>query len=155
MKKMFLIIAAICCAMGANAQIKVKNNGKVLVGTEWPNDDPNNVLTMSLYGNGGDYRPGSKLGFGDFGLNASGGWSVFVGEFGNTDTDKLWLHGEDGLYITCTGHPASTTSGFNNSANYVVAYFNRTDNAFRFNVPVYTNLGVLVTSDKRFKKNIK
>lgn len=155
MKKQILVLAAICCALGASAQIKVKSNGKVLAGNEWSNDDPNNILTMSLYGNGGDYRPGSKLGFGDFGLNAGGGWSVFVGEFGNTDTDKLWLHGEDGLYITCTGHPASTTSGFNNTANYVVAYFNRTDNAFRFNVPVYTNLGVLVTSDRRFKKNIK
>ena len=60
-----------------------------------------------------------------------------------------------GSQTTCTGQPAASVSTFNNTANYVVAYFNRTDNAFRFNVPVYTNLGVLVTSDRRFKKNIK
>ena len=36
MKKQFLIIAAICCAMGANAQIKVKSNGYVGIGTTNP-----------------------------------------------------------------------------------------------------------------------
>lgn len=154
-KKIILFAAAVCCAMCANAQIKVNNSGKVIVGNEWPNNDYKNVLTMSLLGKEGNCRPGSKLGFGDFGYTTTGGWRVFVGEFGNTDTDKLWLHGEEGFYITCTGNPATTTSTFNNTANYVVAYFNMTDNAFRFNVPVYTNLGVLVTSDRRFKKNIK
>ena len=154
-KKSILFAAAVCCAMCANAQIKVNNSGKVIVGNEWPNNDYKNVLTMSLLGKEGNCRPGSKLGFGDFGYTTTGGWRVFVGEFGNTDTDKLWLHGEEGFYITCTGNPATTTSTFNNTANYVVAYFNMTDNAFRFNVPVYTNLGVLVTSDRRFKKNIK
>ena len=33
MKKHFLMIAAVCCAMGANAQIKVKNNGYVGIGS--------------------------------------------------------------------------------------------------------------------------
>ena len=36
MKKYFLIIAAICCAMGANAQIKVTSNGYVGIGTTSP-----------------------------------------------------------------------------------------------------------------------
>lgn len=155
MKKQLFMIAAICCAMGANSQIKVNSIGRVMVGNEWSNDDPSNVLSMSVYGKNGDYRPGSKLAFGDFGPTSHNGWRVFLGEFGDTDTDKLWLHGQDGLCITCTGDPAATTSAFNSTASYVVAYFHRTENAFRFNVPVYTNLGILVTSDKRFKKNIK
>lgn len=156
MKKQLLMIVAICCAMGANAQIKVNSNGKVIAGLDRTADDPNNVLTMSLFGkNENNYRPGSKLAFGDFGSYTTGSWHVFVGEFGDTDTDRLWLHGRNGLYITCTGRPVQSISTFDGTANYVVAYFNTSDNAFRFNVPVYTNLGVLVTSDKRFKKNIK
>lgn len=157
MRKLCLFLAAsFCFAMSANAQIKVNSNGKVIAGLDRTADDPNNVLTMSLFGkNENNYRPGSKLAFGDFGRYTTGSWHVFVGEFGDTDTDRLWLHGRNGLYITCTGRPAQSISTFDGTADYVVAYFNTSDNAFRFNVPVYTNLGVLVTSDKRFKKNIK
>lgn len=156
MRKLCLFLAAaFCCAMSANAQIKVKSNGKVVVGTDRPTDDPDNVVTMAMYGRNAGYHPGSKLSFGDFSANQYNGWRVFVGEFGDTDTDKLWLHGQKGLYITCTGSPATTTSSFSNTGSYVVAYYNISDNAFRFNVPVYTNLGALVASDKRFKKNIK
>ena len=37
----------------------------------------------------------------------------------------------------------------------MVAYFNTSENAFRFNVPVYNNRGTLIASDKRFKTNIQ
>ena len=48
---------------------------------------------MQIYGRIGDARAGSKLTFGDFGQYANQGWNVFAGEYGTTDTDQLWLHG--------------------------------------------------------------
>lgn len=88
-------------APAANAQMVVKENGKVIVGPNTrPNDDNLNVLSMSLQGPFGVYNHGAKLGFGDFGIKERNGWNVFVGEYGNTDSDKLWLHGKNGFKIT-------------------------------------------------------
>lgn len=28
------------------------------------------------------------------------GWNVFIGEYGETDTDQLWLHGKNGIKLT-------------------------------------------------------
>jgi len=145
----------LCFAMSANAQIKVNSNGKVIIGTDRTDDDLNNALSMSVFGkDAGTMRAGAKLAFGDFGRHPNYGWNVFIGEFGNTDTDQLWLHGKKGFYLTCTGQPEYRTTSVNNSGSYVVAYFNTSENKFRFNVPIYTQ-GTLVASDKRFKKNIK
>ncbi len=156
MKKQFFLAVMLCCTMGVNAQIKVNNNGKVIIGVDRTDDDLNNALSVSVFGkDAGTMRAGAKLAFGDFGRHPNYGWNVFIGEFGNTDTDKLWLHGKNGFFLTCTGQPEYRTTSVNNSGSYVVAYFNTSDNAFRFNVPVYTNKGSLVASDKRFKKNIK
>lgn len=137
-------------------QLKVRSTGKVIVGEDKDNDDLYDALTMSVFGKGcGMLRTGSKLALGDFGRWNYYGWNVFIGEFGDDDTDKMWLHGKNGFYLTCTGRTANTTASFDNTANYVVAYFNTSENAFRFNVPVYNNRGMLIASDKRFKTNIQ
>lgn len=36
--------------------------------------------------------------FGDLGQYDTNGWSVFLGEYGTSDTDHLWLHGKKGIY---------------------------------------------------------
>lgn len=55
---------------------------------------------MTIQGNHGSNNAGSKLGFGDFGRYCYNGWNVFIGEFGSTDTDELWLHGKKGIKMT-------------------------------------------------------
>jgi len=61
----------------AEAQIKIKQSGKVIVGSELSGNDANNVLNMQILGNGSG-RGGSKLAFGDFGRYEVLGWNVFI-----------------------------------------------------------------------------
>ncbi len=82
------------------AQILVERNGKVHVGPRMNNTDLGDVLSMSIMGKIDPYKSGAKLSFGDFGQKINNGWNVFVGEYGTTDTDKLWLHGKRGFYLT-------------------------------------------------------
>lgn len=83
----------------------VRSNGRVVVGQDRPNDDRDNVLSMSIYGRSDSLMAGSKLAFGDFGRFSNGGWNVFVGEFGSHDSDMLWLHGKNGIRATAFGGP--------------------------------------------------
>ena len=104
-------------------------------------NDANNVLNMQILGNGSG-RGGSKLAFGDFGRYEVLGWNVFIGEYGNTDTDRLWLHGKKGMY-------------FSWCQDSVFAYYDiEQGDRFTFNCDVYSQ-GVMITSDERFKTNIE
>lgn len=94
---MVLLVAGALCA---NAQMEIKPNGKVVVGPGRASDDLDNILTMSLFGKNGDCRAGSKLAFGDFGNQTYNSWNVFLGEWGDDDSDILWLHGKYGIRIT-------------------------------------------------------
>ena len=82
------------------AQLKVDALGRVLLGTPYTPHDLYGVTSMSVFGKYGTYKAGSKLSFGDFGRRDHNGWNVFVGEFGDNDSDKLWLHGKRGFYLT-------------------------------------------------------
>ncbi|MDD4830501.1 MAG: T9SS type A sorting domain-containing protein [Bacteroidales bacterium] len=103
-----ILFSVILCISGNTAfsQLKVKgDNGKVIIGTV-PSEasqiyveDFNNILSASIFGKGG-YGSGAKLSFGDFGRMNFSSWNVFIGEYGSTDTDKLWLHGKYGFYLT-------------------------------------------------------
>ena len=104
-----IIFSVILCISGNTAfsQLKVKgDNGKVIIGTvpdessQQYVEDFDNILSASIFGKGQNYRSGAKLSFGDFGRWDYWGWNVFVGEYGDTDTDKLWLHGKNGFYLT-------------------------------------------------------
>ncbi len=84
-----------------SAQILVENSGKVHIGPRLAYTDLGNVLSVSIMGKNNDpFKTGAKLSFGDFGQQKNNGWNVFVGEYGNTDTDQLWLHGKNGFYLT-------------------------------------------------------
>ncbi|MDX9798440.1 MAG: T9SS type A sorting domain-containing protein [Bacteroidales bacterium] len=107
-----IIFSVILCLSGKTAfsQLKVKgDNGKVIIGTvpdessQQYVEDFDNILSASIFGKGQNYRSGAKLSFGDFGRWDYWGWNVFVGEYYTTeptDTDKLWLHGKNGFYLT-------------------------------------------------------
>lgn len=100
--KYIAILIVLSCVCGvAQAQMLIKNNGKIIVGSNTrPYDDGDNVLSLSIQGNSGEYNAGAKLGFGDFGRRSRQGWNVFVGEYGDDDTDMLWLHGKNGIKAT-------------------------------------------------------
>lgn len=101
MKKTFFLLITLLSALMAEAQMVIESNGKVVVGPDTrPGDDISQILSMTIQGKYGEYNAGSKLAFGDFGRYDLGGWNAFVGEFGSTDSDILWLHGKNGVRMT-------------------------------------------------------
>ncbi len=50
MKKLIFFVVCMLCALIANAQILVKQNGRVVIGQERSSDDANGVLTLQLMG---------------------------------------------------------------------------------------------------------
>lgn len=149
MKHIFSIclMAAVMLAFNANAQLKVTSaTGKVKMGLETPvgvSQDNNDVLSAHIFGPNGDYRANSKMAFGDFGSYERWSWNVFVGEYRDYDSDRLWLHGKLGFYLT------------KGRGDDVVAYYDiNSGNNFHFNCDVFA-YGVMLSSDARFKTNIK
>lgn len=144
--KLYLLIILISClSITSKAQLRVLQNGRVQVGTlRLDGEDPLNVTTMQVFGPHGDMRSGSKLTFGDFGQFPYNGWNVFIGEYGTTDSDQLWLHGKNGIYLTRGGQ-----------ASNIIAYYNPASNSnFVFNTNLRVN-GVDITSDARLKENVQ
>jgi hypothetical protein len=131
-KKMFLIFSffAFFSFLSLNAQLKVDSIGRIQVGV--PNsltNDLNGVLSMQIFGKyTNTYSSGGKLAFGDFGRKEYEGCNVFVGEYGTTDTDRLWLHGKRGIYLT-----------YGNSDPVIAYYDIFQGNAFHFNCGVESN----------------
>lgn len=102
MKKIIILISVISfiAVSPVNAQMVIKSDGRVYVGPDTnPTDDSLGVLSLSIHGNGPNFAK-AKLGFGDFGRYLHNGWNVFVGEYGTTDSDILWLHGKNGIKMT-------------------------------------------------------
>lgn len=102
MKKCFFIalVLLMTSVSYVNAQLEIKGNGKVVAGLDRSGDDGDNVLSMSIFGKTGEYRAGSKLAFGDFGLQELNGWNAFIGEWGDDDSDIMWIHGKYGIRFT-------------------------------------------------------
>lgn len=145
-KRIYLFIILVnFVSLTLNAQMRLLQNGRVQVGTlKLAEEDLENVTTMQVFGGYGDMRAGSKLTFGDFGRNSRQGWNVFLGEYGNIDSDQLWLHGKLGIYLTANGY-----------ANNIVAYYNPSANSnFIFNTDLRVN-GIHIASDARLKENIQ
>ncbi len=143
----FISIAVILfVSFNVEAQIKVATGGQVKIFGDRPQDDPFNDLSMQVYGSIGENLAGGKLGIGDYGTNANWGGNVYIGELGDTDSDKLVLHGKKGIFFTWgQGYP---TGG-------IIAKWEDTDpDKFIFQTDVYAK-GVLLSSDKRFKENIR
>ena len=129
-----------------NAQLRVLSDGRVQAGmlTDVDGFGYNQVATMHILGKYGDMRAGSKISFGDIGRFERQSLNVFLGEYGTTDSDQLWLHGKLGVFLTATGY-----------ANKVIAYYNPSANSnFVFNTNLVVN-GVNITSDARLKDNIQ
>lgn len=148
-KNIFLafIILLITISYSTNAQIQVDSDGQVKVFGNRESDDPNNDLSMQIYGPYGNYLANGKLGFGDYGSVSLNGSNVFIGELGtNWDSDKLQLHGKKGIYLTY---------GRGYDYGNIIGKFDISQpDRFSFEVDVYAK-GVLLSSDSRFKENIR
>ncbi len=146
MKKL-IVILLVLLSIDLSAQIKVKTNGKAIIGQDRVGDDTENVLSATIFGPLGDYRYGGKLAFGDFSTATNYGWNVFIGEYGTYDSDILWLHGKSGIYLSGNGDGSDIG---------MKVWGNHTD----INGNLYTygdvySWGTKLISDKRLKSNIK
>lgn len=155
--RFYLIIIALLIFVPfvANAQLYVDSLGIVQVGNSeldifngllTSERDSNICLSVKGYG---DMGSGSKITFGDAGSNSL--MNVSIGELKDVnhapgilgDTDRMWLHGKNGLYYTSASRSQDTVF-------YYDRYFG---NDFYFNCNVLAS-NISVASDSRFKTDI-
>jgi len=141
-RKALILFFLSIISLNIYSQLKVKENGKTIIGLDRSDDDSSNILSASVFGTGGEYRYGSKIAFGDFGRYETYSWNVFIGEYLNYDSDRLWLHGKNGIYLT-----------YSNGDYVIGSYDVNNGNIFNFNCEVWSN-GIKLTSDERLKINI-
>ena len=147
MKKTCLSMTFFALSIAANAQLTVLNNGKTYLGNfpnnlQLSNNDPENDVTLQIFGKG-NFGCKGMIAFGDYGELARHTRNVVIGEYGTTDTDQLWLHGKNGIFLTY------------NDGEKIIGCYNRSNgNKFTFNTPVWAE-GVKLTSDERLKTEIE
>ena len=111
MKHFFISIMAIICLLmassSADAQLIIRNNGHAEIGVNPFEPLPDSlsqyslildtVTVFKLFG-AGPMGAGARMSFGDNLMYHN--FNVMVGEYRNTDTDQLWLHGKHGFFLT-------------------------------------------------------
>ena len=151
-----LFLAALFCLLASaspiSAQLTIQSSGRAEIGTD--SFDPENttmnphyfqwldtITQLKVFGNY-EKASGGHMTFGDTYLYNT--FNVALGELGYTDSDRLWLHGNRGTYVTAGVNAMDT-----------VMYYDPTrSTAVKFNKDVHTS-GVFVQSDERFKENIE
>ena len=146
MKKLIFIAALLCMLVTTNqvsAQLIIRNNGHAEIGAKPSSADSDTVSILKLFADTTANAPGARITFGDL---PTSGQKVAIGEFGNDNTDQLWLHGKMGSYIT---------KGTGSGTGDTIAYYDPSrSTAFNFNVDVNAS-GIFVPSDERYKENIE
>lgn len=162
MKRISCLLGGVLLSVAASAQLTVMPSGKTYIG-DLPNNtqDPEGVITLHIFGKG---ETGSKgrIAIGDYGKASSGSCNVMISEYGDTDSDQLWLHGKAGIYQTAD-------KGYSSN---VISYYDPSKNAnYNFNVSIKTTKNInctnltasnkvtckelLNTSDRRLKSDIQ
>ena len=155
MKKIIILSMAIIClfmaSSPADAQLIIRNNGHAEVGVNPFEPLPDSlsqyslildtVTVFKLFG-AGPMGAGARMSFGDNLMYHN--FNVMVGEYRDTDTDQLWLHGRHGFFLT--SHMLGDT----------IMYYDTqtTPDAVKFKKNVKTS-GVFIQSDERFKENVE
>ena len=148
MKKTYLFLAVIICLLVStnqvSAQLIIRNSGHAEVGVNPdPQTDPDTVTTLKLFGENGVNPTSARI---TFGTIPSTGYNVAIGERSNDETEQLWLHGKNGLYITKgTG---------TNDADTLAVYDPSRSPTFNFSTDLTTH-GVFIQSDERLKEDIE
>ncbi|MBN2821079.1 MAG: tail fiber domain-containing protein [Bacteroidales bacterium] len=141
-----IIITAILLfifSFNSNSQIKMYNNGNALLGEMIPYaQDLHGELSLQILGPG-EIGSLAKIALGDYGRMETGSRNIMISEYGDYDSDQLWLHGKNGVYFTR-----------GNSTSIIAKYDVSEGNKFVFNCPVFAT-SFTSTSDERFKSNVK
>ncbi len=147
---LFFITFFVVVSFSGYSQVKVYDDNRVKIFGDRPGDDYDNDLSMQVFGKHGTYLTNGRIGFGDYGTKYSGLPNLFLGEFGsNTDSDILEIRGSNGVTLTHTqGYEYGHIIG---SMRWISLNLTQ---RFEFNTDVYAS-GLLLSSDKRFKENIK
>ena len=155
MKMFKFFFTAIFCLMlagiPAQAQLIIRNNGHAEVGVNPFEPLPDSlsqyslildtVTVFKLFGDG-PMGAGARMSFGDNLMYHN--FNVMVGEYRNTDTDQLWLHGKHGFFVT--SHMTGDTIMYYDTQS--------SSDAVKFKTNVKTS-GVFIQSDERFKENVE
>lgn len=102
MKKLFFVAVLFCLLASASqvsAQLVIRNSGHAEIGVNPSANDTDTATVLKLFGNEAANGAGAHITFGDSAR-------VVIGELGDTNTDRLWLHGKKGLYLTATTNSA-------------------------------------------------
>jgi len=142
MKRITLILVSVFVVFSLSSQIKVLSNGKAYLGL-LPNltQDPDNVITFQVFGTGAVGSKG-RIAIGDYGRASTGSCNVMISEYGDYDSDKLWLHGKLGTYLT-----------YGDGNSIIGSYDVNNGNKFNFTCDIWSS-GIKLTSDERLKTNI-
>jgi len=153
----FKFLAALFCLLAivnqVNAQLVIRDNGRMEIGTDPDNPAPpglnpnyynwlDTTTTLKVLGKEGPNAAGGHITFGDNLLINN--YNAAVGELKNGDSDRLWLQGKLGTYITANAIATDTIMFFD---------YDRSS-AVQFRKDVQTS-GVFVQSDERFKENVE
>lgn len=140
-KIMAVLFCLLACASQVSAQLIIRNNGHAEVGTNPNANDQDTLTVLKVFGSDGDKPAAARTAYGN-------GQGVMVGELGTTGTNRLWLHGKDGVYMSVNGNQntVDTVMYFDPSRSQTPAFF------FAYDV---NTSGVFLQSDERFKENVE
>lgn len=141
MKKLLFMAALFCLLASASpvsAQLIIRNSGHAEIGINPNENDTDSTTVLKIFGNKDALGSGGRITFCD-------GTHVRIGELGDYNSNKLMLHGKDGVYFSATPGNQNLTIGY---------YDTTVSDDFNFNCDVTTS-GLFVQSDERFKENIE
>lgn len=141
MKQFFFIMAAICLLASSSqvsAQLIIRNNGHAEIGVNPNENDPDTATVLKIFGDKVNHRAGGRITFGDSAY-------VSIGEYGITNTNRLWLHGKEGLQVTSSTNATDT-----------IIYYDASSPGHVLLVGPDVQTGrMLIQSDERYKENIE
>lgn len=119
---MLLVMATV--AIGSSAQIKLKSNGMTVIGSEPTDAVTDSLSTLKIYPKSG----ATKGGIISFGTASSVTPVVAIGEYGDANSGKLWLHGASGLSYTSIDSTEVIRHSYSSSTHRVIFNSNVTVN---------------------------
>lgn len=141
MNRILFILAAICLLASSSqvsAQLIIRNNGHAEIGVNPNENDPDTATVLKIFGNKVGHRAGGHITFGDSAY-------VSIGEYGVTNTNRLWLHGKEGLQVTSSTNATDT-----------IIYYDASSPGHVLLVGPDVQTGrMLIQSDERYKENIE
>lgn len=137
-----IIVLAVLCLLASvspvSAQLIIRNSGHAEIGTNPMANDADTATVLKIFGDEMANGAGGRITFGDSAY-------VSIGERGTTNTNQLWLHGREGVYLSAAGTSQPFTVGYYDPA---------LSSGFQFNVDVTTS-GLFIQSNERYKEDIE